>query len=70
MIYYVIYYKPLDFPNHWVVRKFTMHSNMSVEAHEPKLFTTLNASRESIPKGRVCFLRNDEDDPVIIETWI
>jgi hypothetical protein len=34
------------------------------------LCQSLEEAREQVPQGTICFLRDSEDDPSVIETWI
>ncbi len=70
MDYYVIYYKPIDFPEHWAVRHFDMNEDMRITSGDARRFESLADARNYIPPGRICVFRHNEDDPVIIETWI
>lgn len=71
MIYYVIYEKPSDFPFHFVVRRYAINGMGEVKANEnAMMYTTLEAARRDIPRGKVCVPANPLDDKVIVETWI
>jgi hypothetical protein len=71
MILYVIYEKPSDFPNDFVVRRWTTIDGKPVAHASPHAITpTLEAARESIPPGLYCLPRFDQDDPVIREVWL
>jgi len=75
MKYYVIYKYPKDYPDHYVVRMFTMQGDGSVlPSHEFdngfNLAETLTQARDHIPSGLVCVPADKKDDPVIVETWL
>jgi hypothetical protein len=69
---YTIYDHPLDFPDHFVVRAWLIVHGMSEPqaTEEHYLCDTLNEARERVPDGLVCFQRNDDDDPKVVETWV
>jgi hypothetical protein len=69
---YVIYDHPLDFPNHFVVRRWYigMVPNKPVPDAKPMLANTLTAARGLVPAGLACFPRAQVDQKQIVETWI
>lgn len=68
-VQYVIYERPKDFPNNYVVRRYTFFPGR-VEIGEYLLADSLEQARSFIPLGFVPIGRDPTDDPVIIETWI
>ncbi len=73
MKYYVIYKYPKDYPDHYVVRMFTMQSDGSVLLSNEfedsfHLTETLTQARDYVPSGLVCVPADKNDDPVIVET--
>lgn len=63
---WTVYDHPLDYPKHYVTRRWTL-----TEPKECYQFETLEALREFLSnKGLVCLARFEQDDPKIIETWI
>lgn len=66
LILYVVYEKPTDYPDLYVIRKFISDIPDEIVG----LGETLEKVRQYLPKGVVNIGRNDEDDPVIIEVWI
>lgn len=71
MIYFVVYEKPNDFPNHFVVRRFFLTDMGEMKANDnAMLYTTLEAARKDISRGKVCVPASLLDDAVIVETWI
>lgn len=63
----VIYARPSDFPDAYVVRLFCDGLAMTLCS----IFRTLEAARAMIPDRHfVRMERNEGDDPVIVETWI
>ncbi len=69
MDYFVIYYNPSDYPGHYVVRQFDATAFDAV-SHQAQIFTSLTEARAAIPPGRIFFPRHEDDDSVIVETWI
>ena len=79
---YAVYDHPKDYPNNWVVREWRSlagfcknpQSFASVwDGTHPlgaKVFATLDEARESLPPGLALVERNEDDDPVVFETWI
>lgn len=68
---YVIYDHPLDYPNHWVTRRWEVYRNADPEPTEAfTLHATLEAARSAVPPGKHRIQAMSEDDPTIIETWV
>ena len=61
-----VYHKPKDYPNHFVARLYDMR--------EPTKYIIVKDSveelRELIPFGMIFFDRDQQDDEVIVETYI
>ncbi len=66
---YVIYDRPKDFPNNYVVRRYTFFPGW-VEIGEYLLADSLEEARRFIPQESIPIGRDPTDDPVIVETWI
>lgn len=74
---YTIYGDPADFPGKFVLRRSTIRGSVqggAVADPEPMIVAdSLAAVRrhleDTIP-GLYCLGRQDDDDPVIVETWI
>lgn len=63
----VVYAKPSDFPEAYVVRLFFDGRAMSLCS----IFHTLEAARAMIPDRHFVLMeRQPGDDPVIVESWI
>jgi hypothetical protein len=68
---FVIYERPSDFPEHFVLRRWVVvkpgeaHASLSA-----KFFDTLEEARDAVPPGRIRTERTKHDDPTIVETWI
>jgi hypothetical protein len=68
---WVIYEKPRDFPDAWVVRPQTVHRGGAiVPSPTAVLCPSLEVARQYVPPGKVCLARDPNDDPVIVESWI
>ncbi len=68
---YVVYEKPKDYPDSFVVRGWSIRSNgLVADPHLIATEDTLEAAREKIPVGLVRILPSKNDDPVIAEVWI
>ena len=86
LTFYVIYDKPLDYPNHFVVRRHFIASEASktidprdvMPTDDPgvvcertaQLTLTLEDARMLIPQGLHRLPRELNDDPNIVEVWI
>lgn len=68
---FVIYDHPKDYPDEFVCRRCTMENGRIM--FEPTLFAsgpTLDSVRLQLPPGEVCLGRSENDDPMIVETWL
>lgn len=63
---FVIFDRPADFPNNYVVRLFYG----SVGTPYCALAKSLNEARARIPAGLVCIKRSAKDARCIVESWI
>ncbi len=71
MKHFVIYSKPADHPDHFVVREYNIDAAGRVKATDSFSFhSDLEAARAAIPEGLYCSPRYPNDDPVIVETWL
>ncbi|MEM1027427.1 MAG: hypothetical protein AAGJ38_05030 [Planctomycetota bacterium] len=72
LVMYVVYERPRDFPNTYVVRRhFTRPKGGTVAEATPwAVAPDLDAARLSLPLGLHCLTRSPGDDPVIVETWM
>lgn len=62
-----VYYNTADYPGKYVARIF----DVTIPSHYIVIKNTLEEIRKAIPKNRFKrFKRNDEDDPVIVESYI
>jgi hypothetical protein len=69
---YTIYDHPRDYPDHFVVRTWLVKPGKPEPepTDEVRLTDTLEEARKHIPPQCVCFQRNEEDDPAVLETWL
>jgi hypothetical protein len=68
---WVVYERPSDFPQHFVLRKQVVCSEGHTHPEAVcKVARSLQEIRTMVPPGRVCLQRMLEDDPVIVETWV
>lgn len=63
---WVIYEKPLDFPEQFVARKFILDKPTNLRYFGD----TLEEIRQTIPEGLTMIPRFHQDDPKIVEVWI
>lgn len=64
---YTVYAHPRDFPDRYVIRRFTL-DRPTEEVH---LFDVLDQARSWCQaRGLFCLGREVADDPCIVETWI
>ena len=68
---WTIYEHPKDYPEHFVVREFTLSLEGPVPSKDVHLFPSLGAAREPLLKSHFYRLgRMPADEPQIVETWI
>lgn len=68
---FTIYDHPKDYPDHFVVRGFTIAGGVPIPDKEPLLFKYLEVARQlMLGAGKHRLPPNPEDDPVIVESWI
>jgi hypothetical protein len=68
---YVVYCRPRDFPEEWVVRRHFVKGGICWVDRE--LFArgdTLAAVRRALPVGLSCIGREPGDDGAIFECWV
>jgi hypothetical protein len=63
---WVIYDHPLDYPHHFVVRRWLN----DVPDRECGLFDSLREARLHVPRGLARLPRWENDDPKIVEVWL
>lgn len=71
MFQYAIYQNPTDYPNKFVLRKWTIGPGTTLaEVNPVAVVDSLEDARDSVPEGLFLIPRSQEDDPVIVEVWI
>ncbi len=69
-VVFAIYCKPLDFENHWVVRRwFAMRGVGLVADVVPRIANTLAEARRHVPPEHTMNIWNEMDDPFLHEAW-
>lgn len=66
---WVIYERPKDYPDHFVVRRWTVDVGRAIPEKLAALATTLEEARDIVPDGLHCIPRHESDDPCIVEVW-
>lgn len=68
---WTVYQSPTDYPGQFVARRWICDNNPPI-ATSDMLVSPLyeDIRRAMIERDMVRMQRNDEDDPVILETWI
>jgi hypothetical protein len=70
LIMYVIYCRPADYPDSYVVRRWGIGDGYARPEDVPlAVVPTLRWARAQIPEGLFHHRRQPQDDPVIVETW-
>lgn len=71
-IQYVIYEKPMDYPNKFVVRRFVLaHGDFGPQLVPVGVVDTLDEARKLVPSDfNYCFPRLPQDEPQIREVWM
>lgn len=67
---WTIYDKPSDWPAGYVTRCFRVWPGGGTEPGEAFFCLTLEDARGCVPPNLCCLGRQENDDPVIVETWI
>lgn len=68
---WTIYKSPPEFPNHYAVQMWMVEVNGFVSMTQVAvLCETLEEARTQIPLGTVKFERDENDHPMIVETYI
>lgn len=68
---WTIYDHPADRPDKFVLRKFEVHQSEVIPTAEAYMADDVEALRSMmIRRGLVKLLRNAEDHPSVMETWI
>jgi len=68
---WVVYDHPSDYPAHFTARLHEISSGVHLVTDQVLTSATLEPLREQLAqRGLICITRNEEDDPVIVETWL
>ena len=68
---WVVYDHPSDYPEHYVARQHVVGTGGDEATDRVLASPTLESLRVALAEiGLVCLTRSDEDDPVIVETWL
>jgi hypothetical protein len=70
---YVVYYHPLDFPDKWVVRGWSILPGGRLVPDPGATLVCddyVDVETEMMARGLYKLVRNPEDDPCIVETWL
>jgi hypothetical protein len=67
---FTIFERPLDYPEHYVVREFRIMGGQVAPQPECKLAKTLEEARRHVPPGRVRLSEQDPANPKVVESWI
>jgi hypothetical protein len=70
LCFWVITRRPLDFPEHYAMRRQLVLKGRIAFAQFAGVYDTLEEARKDIPQGLYCLGRDPNDDPVIVESWI
>lgn len=69
MSVWAIYDNPLDHPERFVVREWSVEGSVVTPSNEVSLFDTLEDARASLPAG-LALSPVPEPDPAIVEVWL
>jgi hypothetical protein len=68
---WVVYDHPSDYPEHYVARQHIVGIAGDEATNRMMMAATLESIRTALGNlGLVCITRSEEDDPVIVETWL
>jgi hypothetical protein len=67
---WVIYERPQDYPEHYVMRLWLVVNGRLIITPVTKFAKTLEDIRKDVPPGLICFLRDESDVPQLVETWM
>lgn len=67
----VIYDRPADYPNGFLVRNWVIKAGMTIPGKVlGHSLATLDEARALVPEGMYCLGRMPDDEPQIVEVWI
>ena len=67
---WVIYERPRDFPDKFVVRRWAIGNGCYLATGDFSLANDLDGARRLVPPGLACLGRDASDEPHIVESWI
>lgn len=71
LVLWVVFKRPLDYPDGWVVRRNIVHRGGRIEIEAVGYgFGSLEAARAVIPPDKVKTAPDPADDPAILEVWV
>jgi len=67
---WTVYDHPKDYPDHFIARKWLVGSKRAEPEATDEVIARLLCMRyvHCLPPGLYCLARNEEDDPVVVET--
>ncbi len=71
MTFFGVYCKPLDFPEHWVIRRFFVMEGVDRPVADvvPRIGDTLSSVRRYVAPGS-SRVDHPDDDPFLHESWV
>jgi hypothetical protein len=70
LVQHIVYFNPSDCPGKYVIRKVLIDDGKFHMEKAAIILDSYAQVREFIPDGLVRMSRHQDDDPVIVETWI
>lgn len=70
LVIWAIYDHPKDYPDHYIARKWLVTKEGSKPTEVILADVNLESLRKCLPAGLYCLPRQENDDPVLIETWL
>lgn len=67
---WTVYNHPSDHPDHWVARRWEILASGPSPTDDKLLAGSVEDVRAMLPEGLFRLDRQEEDDPVIFETWL
>lgn len=67
---WTIYDHPRDYSKGFIARMFVVRDGYSGPTDITVTGETLDEVRDKIPQGLYCMPRQEQDDPVIVESWL
>jgi hypothetical protein len=68
---FVIYERPRDYPEHFVMRRWAVSSDKKIQATDYfRLADSLDEARSYVPAHCIRVERDPKDEPQVVESWI